>query len=490
MSERIDRLKNGLHIFGVLCIFVGIILLMPLLVLPFYPDEVEYAVYFIVPASIAIFLGLGLRLLKPKKSHRLTAQQDAVIVTGIWIVNAFFSAIPFVLAGMLNFTQAYFEAMSGWTTTGLSVVDVTKTPHIFLMFRSIIQFLGGVGLILIVVSALSETYGLKLYNAEGHSDKLLPNLAKSARFILKIYLGYFIAGTILYTIFGMPLFDAINHCMAALSTGGFSVKTDSIGAYNNLAIELITIVLMILGATNFFANMLLIKRKFREFFKLGEMRFAFILLGISVPVTAFISLAPLYNSIGHGLRVSLFNIVSAITTTGFATVSYVNWPSFAVLVLIAMMMIGGGAGSTAGGIKFGRVYVMLKVFIWNLKKKFMPERNMNELSVYLPQGKTFVNERIYSDAANYFFIYFVIIMIGTSILSSLGYSLQESLFEFASAAGTVGISIGVTSPDMHPLAFWTMTIGMLLGRLEIYVVFIAIIKSCKSLSSYVLRRNL
>lgn len=489
MDNRIDRLKNGLHIFGVLCIFVGIILLMPLLVLPFYLDEVKYAVYFIIPATLAISIGLILRLLKPKKVHRLSAQQDAVIVTGIWIVNAFFSAMPFVLAGMLNFTQAYFEAMSGWTTTGLSVVDVTKAPHIFLMFRSIIQFLGGVGLILIVVSALSETYGLKLYNAEGHSDKLLPNLAKSARFILKIYLGYFIAGTILYTIFGMPLFDAINHCMAALSTGGFSVKVDSIGAYNSVPIELITIVLMILGATNFFANMLLIKRKFKEFFKLGEMRFAFILLGITVPLTAFVSLAPLYNSASHGFRLALFNLISALTTTGFATVSYVSWPSLAVFMLIIMMLIGGGAGSTAGGIKFGRVYLMLKVFVWNIKKKFMPERNMNELYIYLPQGKTFINDKNYADASNYIFIYLFITAIGTSILSGLGYTLQEALFEFSSAAGTVGISIGVTSPDMHPVAFWTMTAGMLLGRLEIYVVFIAIVKSCKSFSSYVLKQD-
>lgn len=487
MSNRLDRFKNALHIFGVLCIFVGVILLMPLLALPFYLDEVKYAIFFIIPAALVIFLGMILRSLKPKKDHRLSAQQDAVIVTGIWIINALFSAMPFVLSGMLNFTQAYFEAMSGWTTTGLSVVDVTTAPHIFLLFRSIIQFFGGVGLILVVVSALSETYGLKLYNAEGHSDKLLPNLAKSARFILKIYLGYFIAGTILYVIFGMPLFDAINHCMAALSTGGFSVKVDSIGAYNSIPIEFITVVLMILGATNFFANMLLLKRKFKKFFKLGEMRFLFILLGIAIPITAFVALAPLYSSIGHGLRVAFFNLISALTTTGFATVSYVNWPSFAVLMMILMMLIGGGVGSTAGGIKLGRIYIMFKVFIWNIKRRFMPERNMNELSVYMPQGKTFVDEKIYSDAANYIFIYLCIIAIGTGILASLGYTLQESLFEFASATGTAGLTIGITAPNMSPIAFWTLTTGMLLGRLEIYIVFIAAIKSWKSVSKTLIR---
>ncbi len=175
-----------------------------------------------------------------------------------------------MLAGMLNFTQAYFEAMSGWTTTGLSVVDVTKAPMLFLFFRSVMQFFGGFGIVLVVVSALSESLGMRLYTAEGHNDKLLPNLAKSARMILKIYVGYFIAGTVLYVIFGMPVFDAVNHCMAALSTGGFSTKADSIGAYNSLPIELVTVILMLLGETNFFANMLLVRRKFRAFFRLGD----------------------------------------------------------------------------------------------------------------------------------------------------------------------------------------------------------------------------
>lgn len=483
MVNRLDSVKNLLHIFGVLLIFVGCILLLPLLALPFYMEESKYAIYILIPAAMAMATGFCLRLFQPKKEHRLTAQQDAVIVVILWVITAFFSALPFVLSGMLNFTQAYFEAMSGWTTTGLSVVDVTTAPHVFLLLRSIMQFFGGVGLILVVVSALSETYGMKLYSAEGHSDKLLPNLAKSARMILTIYMGYFIAGVLLYVTFGMPLFDAINHCMAALSTGGFSVRTDSIGAYHSLPIELITIVLMILGATNFFANMLLVKRKFKAFFRLGEMRFMFLLIGIAVPITAYISLSQIYTGFGEAFRVSLFNLISALTTTGFSTVSYQNWPAFSVFMLILFMLIGGGAGSTAGGIKFGRVYLLFKTFAWNIKRKFLPERSMNDLSIYCPQGKVFVNQTQYADAANYFFIYLIVITIGTSILSAHGYSLSDSLFEFASATGTVGLSNGVTSLTMPPAVFWTMTVGMLLGRLEIYVVFITIVKLAKSIGT-------
>lgn len=227
-----------LQYIGVMLMFVAGVILFPLIILPFYQEEIKYLFCFVVPAGIAWLPGFALSKIHIPEDYRLSVGSDAIIVVGIWLLAAFFSALPFMLAGMLNFTQAYFEAMSGWTTTGLSVVDVTNAPQLFLFFRSVMQFFGGFGIVLVVVSALSESLGMKLYTAEGHNDKLLPNLAKSARLILKIYAGYFIAGTILYIVFGMPPFDAVNHSMAALSTGGFSIKADSIGAYNNLASSL------------------------------------------------------------------------------------------------------------------------------------------------------------------------------------------------------------------------------------------------------------
>lgn len=481
MNRKGDSARNILGIFGILLMFVGGLILLPLLLLPFYPDEMDQAIYFIIPAATALLMGFLLKLLRPRHDIKLNQREGAVIVLGIWVVAALFSALPFVISGMLNFTQAYFEAVSGWTTTGLSVVDVTTAPHIFLLFRSIMQFFGGLGFVLIVVSALSETFGMRLYSAEGHSDKLLPNLAKSSRMIIAIYMGYFLAGTVLYVIFGMPLFDAINICMAALSTGGFAITPDSIATYHSFSIELITIVLMILGATNFLIHLLLIRRKFRKIIQIGELKFMFFLLGIFIPLVAVISLTGLYGSFGEALRVSLFNITSALTTTGFSTVSYSNWPSFAWLMLILMMIIGGGAGSTAGGIKYGRIYVMFKAFYWNIRRKFLPEHTVNEISINRPEGKVYIEPGIFTEAANYVFVYFVVLCIGTGILAAYGYSLQDSLFEYASALGTVGLSVGVTTPGMPPVALWSMTVGMLLGRLEIYVVFIGIIKVGKDI---------
>ena len=468
-----------LKYIGVMLMFVAGIILLPLVILPFYADEIKFIVYFLVPAGIAGLLGFLLNKINVPEDYRLTTGNAATVVVSIWIIATFFSSLPFIFSGMLNFSQAYFEAMSGWTTTGLSVIDVSKAPKIFLIFRSIIQFFGGVGIVLIVVSALSESFGMTLFTSEGHNNKLLPNLAKTARLIMKIYSGYFVAGTALYVVFGMPIFDAVNHSMAALSTGGFSTETLSIGAYESFAIELITIILMILGSTNFYANMLLVKGRFREFFRLGETRLVLFFTATITPLIAFASLSALYGNFTSSLRISLFNVVSALTTTGFSTVSYNNWPDFSYLVMIVLMVIGGGIGSTAGGIKLERIYIIYKQISWSIKSKFMPERMVNKPAIYRAEGKTFITHDVYSDSTNYTLMFIAILIVGTSILTLTGYGIKEALFEFASALGTVGLSIGVTSINTPSIALWTMTFGMLLGRLEIFVIFYAIINLTK-----------
>jgi trk system potassium uptake protein TrkH len=470
----------GFKYIGVMLIFVAGVILLPILILPFYPDEAEYFICFALPAGIAGALGLALSRIVVPDDFRLSAGNAATVVVGTWILAAFFSAFPFMIAGKLNFTQAYFEAMSGWTTTGLSVIDVSVAPKIFLIFRSIIQFFGGVGIVLIVVSALSESFGMTLFASEGHNDKLLPNIAKSARLIMKIYSGYFIAGTLLYAVLGMPIFDAVNHSMAALSTGGFSTETLSIGAYDSFAIELVTVILMMLGATNFFANMILVQGRFREFFRLGETKLALFIIAAIVPIVAFASLSNLYGNLSAAIRVSFFNVISALTTTGFSTVSYNDWPDFAYLVMIVLMIIGGGIGSTAGGIKLGRINILVKQIFWSARRKFMPERMVNKPAVYRPEGKTAITNELYLESSNYALTFIALVVVGTSILTLTGYGLKEAFFEFSSALGTVGLSVGVTGINTPALALWTMTVGMFLGRLEIFVAFYSIINAVKS----------
>lgn len=471
---------------GVLTIIIGVITLLPILIIPFFPNESLYIFNFLIPGILAIVLGFFLKKgVDLNQKYKLSASQDAVIVMLTWLIACLFSSIPWLISGQLNFTQAYFESVSGWTTTGLSVIIPSETPNIYIFHRSVNLFFGGVGLVLVMVSALSATFGLRLYNSEGHSDRLLPNLLKSSRLIITIYAGYIIAGILLYIFFGMNWFHALNNSIAAVSTGGFGVTVNSIGEYKSLPIELITIVLMILGSTNFAANVLLFKKNsFREFFRQSEWNFSLLVLGLSIPVITFSSLKLLYESLSETFRIAIFQTVSALTTTGFSTVSFNNWAPFPVFILIILMVIGGGTNSTAGGMKQYRVYLMFKNFIWGIRKKFKSENLVNEDSYIRPEGKVYIQDIHINEATNYAFIYMVCLFLGTLILTFHGYSLQDSLFEFASALGTVGLSVGITMPDTPALVLWSEIIGMLFGRLEIYVFFIAIIKLWKDIKDF------
>lgn len=211
---------------------------------------------------------------------------------------------------------------------------------------------------------------MSLYSAEGHPDKLTPNLGKTARVIFLMYITFLVIGVALYILFGMEPFDSLLHTMAALSTGGFSTKVDSIGYYHSIAIEAITIILMLIGTTNFSVLLLVAKRKILRLIKVSEIRFMFLLIILAVPIVACSLFFGLYLNMGESLRLAVFNVVSALSTTGYSTMSYTDWPVFSIGILILLMLIGGGIGSTAGGMKMSRVYLILRVTKENIKKEF------------------------------------------------------------------------------------------------------------------------
>lgn len=477
-NEYVHGFKLVAGYLGTAIILVGVICLLPLLVIIFYPQELEYAKYFIMPGTISILIGyLLLLLIKDKPKGKLEKHQDMILVVSIWLIAVFISAFPFYLSGKYNFIQSLFEATSGFSTTGLTVVDVDFAPKIYLMFRSILIFFGGIGLVLVMTSILSDRYGMRLYNAEGHTDKLLPNLVKSARLILTIYLGYIILGTILFSIFKMPVFDAINHSISALSTGGFSTKSSSIGYYQSIEIEIVSIILMILGSTSFFIHLLLLQGKIKKIIKHCETKLIIILTISIIPffIIFFYNLTKM--SLPYAIRISVFQFFTAITTTGFQTVeNFSVLPSIYLGFMIILMLIGGSFGSTAGGIKQYRVSLFLKSIYWNIKNRITNNRMISKNYINKAGEEIIVSDTEIKDNYSFISIYLITFILGTAIFSAFGYSLEHSMFEFASALGTVGLSVGITGFHAHPVILITGIFGMFLGRLEIYIVLLVIIK--------------
>lgn len=468
---------------GSMMMIIGCITLLPLLILVFYPQDASESSFFILPGIIYIVIGYLLFFnIRGKVKGKLQRNQDAIIVVSCWILAILCGSLPFVLSGTYSFTQGIFEATSGWSTTGLSVVDVEQTSHLFLMHRSTILFFGGIGLVIVMLSVLSDSYGMRLYNAEGHNDRLLPNLLKSSRIIVSIYLGYITGGIILYVCFGMNLFDAIIHSIGAVSTGGFSSHAESIAYYDSLPIELVTIVLMILGNINFLAHLFLIKGKFRRFFHYCEIKFSFLLIAVLTPIMAFFMMQTFAYQLGDGLRVALFQVVSALTTTGFQSVpSFALLPSSILMVMIVLQLIGGGIGSTAGGIKQYRIAILCKSIYWQVRSQLLSKKVVYFHKIARVEKDEKVSDAEVSQVGTFVFLYLIIFAFGTFVLTCYGNSIQNAMFDFSSALGTVGLSTGIMNFDAPNAVLWTGTLGMFIGRLEIFVVVMTVLRIGKDI---------
>jgi trk system potassium uptake protein TrkH len=468
---------------------VGFIMVTPLLSLIFFPQEYELIKFFLFPGILTILIGgIGIFFLRKSEENTITIKEGAFIVTITWILTIFFSALPFYFGrGFLDhnfsFLDSLFESMSGWTTTGLSIALVESTPKIFLFWRSLMQAFGGAGLIVVMMSAIIGPEGSGLYEAEAREGRLVPNVIETTRIILKIYIGYLVLGTILYYLAGMNLFDAINHSMAVLSTGGFSTHSESIGYWDSISIEAVTIFLMFLGTTNFVTHYILLKGKIKKALNDIEIKFLGFLLVFFVPLLSFILFSELYNDFGRSIRISIFELTSALSTTGFSTVSYNDWPIAGVFLLVLFMLIGGGTSSTAGGIKLYRIAIILKNIYWNIKEKLYVKNAYFRRSVYRQGEIRIINDKNINQIFSFISMYIITFLVGVFIFVLNGYPLLDSMFEFASSLGTVGLSIGITSYEVPDVIKIVQIIGMGLGRLEFMAIIISISNVIKDIKN-------
>jgi trk system potassium uptake protein TrkH len=478
MPKYLYKLKHRYKIIfkntGMMLVYFGIGLILFGSLSLFYKDFNSFY-SFLESGMISIFTGAILILLSwNEKNNSINIQDAIVIIFFVWTLAIFFSALPFVFSGILNIHHAIFESTSGWTTTGLTLIDVTKIPKIFLLWRSLMQYFGGAGFALIMVIA-TGALGVGLYQAEGRTDNVVPNLRDSAKIIFGIYISWAIIGILLLKfVAGLNLFDSFNHTLTALATGGFSTKINSVGEFNNINAEIIIMILMIAGGTGFGVHYAALRR--RDLFKKNpEPKTMFFILLISIPLILFFTTKVLYGFF-EGLRHAAFQAISALTGTGFSTVTFDNWNNFGLLIMTILMILGGMMDSTSGGLKLFRIFVIWKIIIHQIKNYFKPEGSIFHIEVYKGISKKKISYDTLKDVIAVVSMYFIIFSIGVLVLLSYGYSMEDSMFEYASALSAVGLSVGITTPDAPLGVIWIETLGMYLGRLEFFVIFFAIIK--------------
>ena len=485
-------------IFGYLGIFLavtGVIILLPLalLVVPAFRDDVQYIWNFLIPGLSTLTGGILLfvLLLVGREKAKLEKHQDSILLILLWLVAIIVSALPFIMTGKMSITESIFESTSGYASVGLTRLPTEMyDSHIYTFYRAVLQFFGGVGLVLIVTSAISDRYGLKLYTAEGHNDKVIPNLAKSARIILSMYVGFIILGMVALLIAGVNWFDALTHSISSIATGGFSSKVNGMAGYsgNQVAIEIITMVLMILGATNFVLHFMLLLGKFKKVGKDVEMKTFGVVILIFIPLMFFSFFASINNATGQhftvaeSFRYGIFTFLSCITTTGYSNVpAGVTIPSVAFLLLTICNVIGGGMGSTAGGIKFYRLGIATKSYYWTLKARMSPKRMIYPNFISRCGETKEITKADASEAFGYILLYILVMLVGAFLVSVLGqYDFGSSLFEFSTALSGTGLSNGI-SATANPAVMWVLNVGMFAGRLEILVIFYAVIRIARDI---------
>ena len=436
---------------------------------------------FVYTIALTGILGSLALLIKPK-NNRLYARDGFAITAIGWILISFFGALPFVFSGSIpSLVDAFFEASSGFTTTGSSILrNVEILPHGILFWRSFTHWIGGMG-VLVLTMAILPTIGtgsVQIMKAESPGPdpgKLVPKLRQTAKILYGIYIVITIVQIILLKVAGMSLYDAAIHAFGTVGTGGFGIKNLSVGAYNNVAVDIIITVFMFICGANFALYYQVLKGNIWGLFKDEEFRLYSSIVLVSILLITFNVNGTVFKSFWESLRHAAFQVSSIITTTGYSTRDFNLWPGFSKTILLLLMFIGGCAGSTAGAIKNVRILLIFKIMKRDLMKIIHPR------AVYTVKfnGKA-VNEKTLSEILTYFCMYMFLYVLAVLVVSLDGFDMATTISSVAATLGNIGPGLGLVGPmgnfaDLSVLSKIVLSFGMIIGRIEIYPILLLLI---------------
>lgn len=460
-----------------ICKIEGLLLLIPVFVSVIY-KEYQIAGKMAIVAIAFALIGMVFTRKKPRKIDIFA--KDGLIIVGItWIIFSIIGAIPFYVTGSIpSFIDAFFETVSGFTTTGSTILtDIESLSKGILFWRAFTHWIGGMGVLVFVMAIipLAGRNSMSIMKAEVPGptvDKLVPKAKQTAKLLYIIYIGLTGLEVVLLMIGKMPLYDSVVHAFATAGTGGFSIKSASVGYYQSAYIDWVITIFMVLFGINFNLFYLAILNKFNRIARSEELR---VYLAIIVVSTLLISINvySMYNSISDSLRYSAFQVASIITTTGFMNTDFNLWPQFSKSILLILMIVGACAGSTGGGVKVSRIIIIAKHMRIELKKIIHP-RSVSNVKV---DGKIVENNVIRS-VSGYIMIYFMLILFSFLLISINGFDFETSITSVITCINNVGPGLGSLVGPIGSFSMFSdfskivLSIDMLLGRLEIFPILI------------------
>ena len=472
-----NNYKTVFFAIGVLLVILGAFMLIPFFV-QFIYDEKNNT--FLLSALVTAFIGTLLVLTNLEENKKLNLQQAFLLTTLSWLGIAIFGCLPFLLSNLnLSLVDAFFESMSGITTTGSTIItNLDDAPKSILIWRAILHWLGGIGVIVMAITILPllNVGGMQLFRMENSdtTEKILPKTREITLIISIIYLALTFTCGISYWAVGMNIFDSIAHSMTTIATGGFSTYSGSIGHFQNPRIEIISIIFIILGSIPFIAYLKFVKGDKKIFLKDAQIKGLIYILIISILLMfLYLMLSNKEYSFSENLRISTFNVVSVLSGTGYVTADFSSWGNFPLIFFLFLMFIGGCAGSTTCGIKIFRFQILSHFIINQIKKLVYPH---GVFSIKYNNEK--INDTFIYSIITFIFLYFFIFFILAALLSVNGLDFITAISGSASAISNVGPGLGnVIGPngnfsDLPNFSKLSLSLGMLLGRLELFAVLV------------------
>ena len=471
--------KTVFFTLGILQIILGIFMLIPVIAQFIYN---EFDSSFLGASIVTIIFGTLFFLSNLDHDKKLNLQQAFLLTALSWLSIAIFSSLPFLFSNMnFSFTNAFFESMSGITTTGSTIIaNLDEMPKGILLWRAILQWLGGIGIIVMAITLMPimNVGGMQLFKISNNdsSEKILPKSKEIAMRLIYIYLGLTLLCAFSYYFFGMNIFDSITHSMTTIATGGFSNYNESIGFFDNALIETSAMIFIILGSVPFIVYIKFLNGNKTIFFKDIQIQtFLKIIFFSIIILSAYLILN---KSVTFELRSVLFNIISILTGTGYVNAQFDNWGSFSLVLFLILMFIGGCAGSTTCGVKIFRIQILYSFIVNNLKKIIYPKGIF-----VLKYDQNPIDNKFISSIISFIYMYFIIFFLLATLLSLTGLDFVTSLSGAATSISNVGPGLGsVIGPNSNfsslpDISKWILSVGMILGRLELFAILVLFLPS-------------
>ena len=441
--------------------------------------------YEAILSIVLVTVVFSLYLLFTRSKSELSIRDGFLVVGFGWFMMALVGAFPYYFSGAIpSFTDAFFESMSGFTTTGASILtEIEALPKALLFWRAFTHWVGGMGIIVLSLAILPMLGigGMQLFKAEvpgPTADKLTPRVQQTAKILWVVYVGITFVEVILLKLGGMNLFDSICHSFATMATGGFSTRNASIGAYNSAYFDYVITIFMFIAGINFALHYKFLIGKFNSHIKDYEFKTYFLITAVvAIIITLSNYFGNIYDSVADSFRYGIFQTVAMVTTTGFGTADYEQWTPIAQILLFILMFIGGSAGSTGGGMKVIRIIVVFKQGLIELKKLVHPFA-----VIPLRFGNKLVKKDVVFGILGFFLLYIILFVFVAITMAMLGLDIITAFGASASCLGNIGPGLGEVGPTDHygsipDIGKWILSIAMMVGRLEIYTIIVIFTKS-------------